>query len=139
MEHTLEYLKRSERTKKIIIIAVRLGLFILAIVVVIKIAGWAKEWRTNRQWIAVNNLTPERLIARCGQPVEDKTKEVFPIIEREMSYKSHVQGTAVLSFSRTAEEQSDWVFVEMKDAQGEVKYDTEEAKITAMPCLDSRR
>ena len=139
MQDTMEYIKQSERFRKIAKIAIRLGVFVLAVFVVIKIAGWAKEWHTNRQWIAVNNITPDRLIARCGQPLEDKSKEVFPIIERDMSYKGGEKGTVVLSFSRTAEEQSDWVFLSMKDAQGETSYDTEEMKISAMPCLDSRK
>lgn len=139
MEQTVEYIKRKAQITKIAKIAGKLCVLGLGLFGVIEVAGWVGHHRENRQWIAVNNITPERLLARCGPPVEDRTKEVFPIIERDMSYKGGDKGTVVLAFSRTAEEKSDWVFLTMKDAQGDTSYDTPEAIISAMSCLDSRK
>ena len=38
-------------------------------------------------------ITPERLIARCGPPVGDETRNLYPIIARDMNYKSESRGT----------------------------------------------
>lgn len=112
------------------------GLLVLRTLIVLP--GWLKERRDNRQFIAVNNLTPDRLVARCGQPVDDQTKTLFPIIARDMSYKAS-DSTIVFKFSRTAEQTSDWVFMSMQNASGGTNYETPEAKISALPCLDSRK
>lgn len=104
-----------------------------------KVLAWAKQTRENRRWTAVHNLTPDRLIARCGQPVEDNSKDLFPVVAREMSFNPRGNQTIVLAFSRTAEEGSSWVFMSMRDAAGTMQYDTPEAKIAALPCLDSQK
>ena len=104
----------------------------------ILLPGWVKERRENRQFIAVNNLTPDRLVARCGQPIEDQTKNIFPIIARDMSYRAS-NSTVILKFSRTAEESSEWVFASMENASGNTNYETPESKVSALPCLDSRK
>lgn len=115
--------------------------FVAALVIVralIVLPGWLKERRENRQFIAVNNLTPERLLARCGQPVADQTKNLFPIVARDISYKPSDE-TLVFKFSKTAEQSSDWVFMAMQDSHGNANYETPESKISALPCLDSRK
>jgi len=104
----------------------------------IVLPGWLKERRENRQFIAVNNLTPNRLLARCGQPVADQTKNLFPIVARDISYKASDE-TVVFKFSKTAEQSSDWVFMAMQDSHGNANYETPELKISALPCLDSRK
>lgn len=91
--------------------------------------------REARQHRAVGTLTAEGLLQRCGQPAEDVTKDMYPIIMRTISYQRG-NNTFVFEFSRTAEEKSDWVFLSMKDTNGAKHYDTPEAKIAAMPCLD---
>ncbi|HXN51660.1 MAG TPA: hypothetical protein VN943_06960 [Candidatus Acidoferrum sp.] len=112
---------------------------IVGVRVLIAAPGWFKERRENRQFIAVNNLTPERLVARCGPPIGDETKNLYPIITRDMSYKSDSQGMIVFKFSKTAEESSDWVFMSMQDSKGSADYESPNAKIAALSCLDSRK
>jgi len=113
---------------------------ILSVRVLIAAPSWFKQRRENRQFIAVNNLTPDRLIARCGQPVTDATRNLYPIIARDMHYKSENGATVVFKFSKTAEESSDWVFMSMQDANGgNANYEAPEAKIAAFSCLDSRK
>ena len=107
--------------------------------VMIAAPGWFKERRENRQFIAVNNLTPERLIARCGSPIGDETKNLYPIIARDLTYKSESRGTVVFKFSKTAEESSDWVFTSMQDSKAATEYESPSEKISALSCLDSRK
>ena len=108
--------------------------------VLVAAPGWFKVRRENRQFIAANNLTPERLIARCGQPISDATRNLYPIIARDMNYKSDSGATIVFKFSKTAEESSEWVFTSMEDSSGgSTNYESPEAKIAALSCLDSRK
>jgi hypothetical protein len=124
--------------KNKLLIAVGCIAGIVGVRVLIAAPGWFKERRENRQFIAVNNLTPERLIARCGQPAGDETKNLYPIIARDMNYKSDTRGTIVFKFSKTAEESSDWVFISMQDSKG-TDYEPPSAKIAALSCLDSKK
>ena len=112
---------------------------IIVISYVIGIPQWMKQRRENRQWEVVNNLTPERLIARCGQPLNDETKDLYPMISRDIRYKSAASGTVVLKFSRTSEESSNWVFMSMQDAANGTSYETPVAKISVLSCLDSSK
>jgi hypothetical protein len=125
--------------KNKLIIAAGFVAGIVGVRLLIAAPSWFKERRENRQFIAVNNLTPERLIARCGPPIGDETKNLYPIITRDMNYKSDNRGTILFKFTKTAEESSDWVFVSMQDSHGGTDYDSPRAKISALPCLDSKK
>ncbi len=118
--------------------AVLLALLFAGLAIRIGVA-WLKQRRENRQWLAVSNLTPDRLIARCGQPAEDATHDMYPMIAREMKYNSPGGRNVVLAFSRTAEEGSAWVFLSIKDAQSGLAYDSPSTQIAALPCLDSTK
>ena len=132
-----EFLKRTWRVWLIVAGAV-FGL--MAVVTLVERASeWARNAREKRHEEAVATVTPERLIARCGQPAEDVTKEVYPVLMRAMSYEPRENEKLVFAFSRTAEENSDWVFLSMKDESGAKSYDTPETKIAALPCLDSKK
>ena len=100
---------------------------------------WVKNARERRHEQAVASVTPDRLIARCGPATEDVTKEVFPIVMRTMSYRAGGDRQLVVAFSRTAEQQSDWVFLAMNDQNGGMSYNTPDEQIAALPCLDSRK
>jgi hypothetical protein len=86
-----------------------------------------------------STVTPDQLTARCGQPIEDLTKEMYPIVTRTMTYRGSENEKIVLAFSKTAEEKSDWVFLSMKEERGTRNFDTPEAKIAALPCLDEKK
>jgi hypothetical protein len=132
-----EFLKRTRR-RWLTAGGALVGLM-ATITLVERAIDWAREARERRQQQAVATVTPERLIARCGQAAEDETKEVFPIVMRTMSYQPRGRERLVLAFSRTAEEKSDWVFLSMETESGSKIYDTPEAKIAALPCLDSTK
>ena len=132
----VEFLKQTKRVWLIVVAAV-LGLMLL-VALVKRTSAWATNSRERRQEKAVASVTPERLFARCGQPVEDDTKEVYPLLMRTITYQISRNEAYVFEFSRTAEDKSDWVFLSMKDANGK-SYDTPEEKTAAMSCLDSRK
>lgn len=132
-----EYLKR---TKRVWLILASLTIGFMAVVTVIKtVSGRARIAREKRHEEAAVTVTPENLIARCGSPAEDVTKQMYPVLTRTMSYQPRENEKVVFQFSRTAEEKSDWVFLSMKDESGARSYDTPEAKTAALPCLDSKK
>jgi hypothetical protein len=136
----VEFAKFLNRTRRVWLLGAAgiLGL-IVAVTLLGRLSEWARNARERRHEQAVATVTPDRLIARCGPPAEDATKEVYPILMRTITYQSDGGEKRVLAFSRTAEEKSDWVFLTMKNESGATSYDTPEAKIAALPCLDSKK
>jgi hypothetical protein len=106
---------------------------------VVKTAHWVKENKDRRITKATDSVTPDRLIARCGAPVEDVTTDVYPVVKRTMRYKASGQGTLVFTFTRSADEPQNWVLLSMQDSVGNASYETPEAKTAALPCLDSTK
>ncbi len=136
-EEFVEFLKRTWRVW-LLVAGVMFGLM-AAVTVTQRVSEWARKTREQRHEEAIATVTPERLRARCGQPAEDVTQEVYPVLMRTMRYPSGKNEAVVFAFSRTAEEKSDWVFLSMKDESGARSYETPEAKIAALPCLDSKK
>ncbi|HEX4543450.1 MAG TPA: hypothetical protein VH114_09795 [Candidatus Acidoferrum sp.] len=130
----VEFLKSTKRVWLIVAAAI-IGL-LLVVTLAKRLFENVSASRDARQHRAVGTLTAEGLLDRCGQPTEDVTKEVYPIVMRTITYQRSENEKYVFEFSRTAEEKSDWVFLSMKDQSGAKKFDTPEAKIAAMSCLD---
>ncbi len=131
------FLKRTRR-----IWAIAIGMFvglILTVALIQKMTEMAKIAQQKRFDKAIASMTPEHLIARCGKPAEDVTKEVFPVVLRTIRYDRGSSEKLLFAFSRTAEQQSDWVFLTMKDENGTRNFDTPESKILAFSCLDSTK
>ena len=131
------FLKRTWR-----IWATAIGMFVGLILIVAlfqKLTEMAKIAQQKRFDKAIASMTPEHLIARCGKPAEDVTKEVFPVVLRTIRYDRGSSEKLLFAFSRTAEQQSDWVFLTMKDENGTRNFDTPESKILAFSCLDSTK
>ncbi len=131
------FLKRTWRIWAIAA-AVIVGL-ILTVAGVERLKDMLRAAQLKRYDRAVASLTPDRLIARCGQPVEDNTKEVFPVVLRTIHYKPWIGEPLVFAFSRTDEQKSDWVFLTMKNEDGTKSFDSSEDKIAAFSCLDSTK
>jgi hypothetical protein len=129
----------GKSTKDKVLIAAGVVFGLVAVRYLFLLPSWMKERRETRQYVAVNNLTPDRLVARCGPPVSDETKDLYPMIARDMTYNSQSVGTVVLKFSKTAEESSTWVFMAMQDPSGSMRYEAPEAQISVLSCLDSRK
>jgi hypothetical protein len=107
--------------------------------VIVKAAGWFKQTRERRITKATDTVMPDRLIARCGTPVEDLTTDLYPVVRRTMRYKISGQRSVLFTFTRTSDEPQNWVLLSMKDSVGDVSYETPEAKISALSCLDSTK
>jgi hypothetical protein len=135
----VEPVSSTQRPSKSWLYAALALLGLAAVLVAAQVPRWIREARERRIHTAVNTVTPESLLARCGQPAADVTKDLYPIIRRTITYKPQGEGRTplVLEFSRTAEEKSDWVFLSMSDENG-TKYSTAEEQTAALPCLDSK-
>jgi hypothetical protein len=133
----VEFLKRTKH----VWLTAAAAIFGLMVVVTVakRLSEQAKAARAARQERQVATVTADSLLARCGQPAEDVTKDMYPIIVRTVTYQSKENQKIVFEFSRTAEEKSNWVFLSMKDANGASSYDTPQAKIAAMPCLELKK
>lgn len=121
-------------TQQTWLIAATLLLAVVTLLIFGLTTGKNKASGEARQERGVASLTPDSLIAKCGTPADDVTKDLYPMIKRTMSYKSSAKGTLTFEFSRTAEEKSDWVFLSMSD-EGGAAYGTPETQMAAMPCL----
>jgi len=132
-----EFLKRRKRVR----LAAAGAIFgVMAVLMITtRMFERAKSAGEKRQEQAVLEVMPENLIARCGPAAEDVTKEMYPVVLRTMSYQRAENEKIVFEFSRTAEAKSDWVFLSMKDQSGTRGFETPEAKVAALPCLDAKR
>ena len=131
------FLKRTWRVWAIAAIVI-VGIF-GTIFTLQRLTEMARAAQLKRFDQAIASLTPEHLIARCGQAAEDVTKEVFPVVMRTVRYKPWTGEPLVFTFSRTAEQHSDWVFLTMNNESGTKSFDTPESRITAFSCLDSTK
>jgi hypothetical protein len=120
------------------LIAATLFMGLIALLIFSRATGRNKATGERREERTVDSLTPESLIAKCGQPTEDAAKDLYPMIKRTMSYKFSGKWILTFEFSRTAEEKSDWVFLSMSDENG-ATYRTPETQMAAMPCLSSKK
>ena len=136
----VEFAEFVKRTRNVWLVVAGFIFGLMAMVTLVeRVSEWARKTRVTRQDRAVASVTPESLLTRCGAPVDDATKDMYPILMRTMRYKSGTNEVLVFSFSRTAEDKSDWVFLSMKNESGTMSYETPEQKIAAMSCLDSRK
>jgi len=129
-----------KRTKRVWLMTAGIVIGVAALVnLTARAAEWAKNSRERRQLHAIATLTPENLFARCGAAASDETKEVYPVVMRTLTYQPRGGDKLVISFSRTAEEKSDWVFLSLQNENGAAIDNTPEARIAALPCLDSKQ
>jgi hypothetical protein len=132
------------------ILKVAVGVFlgIIAAFILIEMPGWIKQTQRNHAQQVMDDLTPEKLIARCGKPVKDETIEVSPgFLMRDIHYEGAdfpKQGRylCIVGFSKTGS--GDWVlsgfsfgsatmpgaYVPEKDSQ---------ERIRMLPCLDRKQ
>ena len=137
-ERFAAFLQFLDRTKRAWVIAASAILALLVVGFAAKrVSEWTKVPPAVQHSVVATNITPEVLTTRCGQPAADVTTEMYPLLTRTMTYEASGNQTYIFSFSRTAEKNSDWLFLSMKDVSGTNSYDTPEAEVAAMPCLNS--
>ncbi len=136
---TVEFAEFPKRTKRLWLIVAGAIFGTMAVVTVVtRMSERARNAGEKRQEQAILQVIPENLIARCGPPSEDVTKKMYPVVLRTMSYQRGESEKIVFEFSRTAEAKSDWVLLAMKDQSG-TSFETPEAKVAALPCLNSMK
>jgi hypothetical protein len=121
-------------TQQTWLIVATLFLGVMVLLIFSRTGSKTKAVAEVREEKTVEALTPESLLAKCGPPVEDVTKDLYPMIKRTMSYKPSGKGTLTFEFSRTSQEKSEWLFLSMSDENG-ATYATPETQTAAMPCL----
>ncbi len=134
MVESAEFPKRTKPVWLIVIGAI-FGMMVV-VTIMTRMSERARNAGEKRQEQATIEVIPQNLIASCGPPAVDVTKEMYPVVLRTMSYQRADNETIVFEFSRTAQAKSDWVFLSMKDQSGTRSFATPEAKIAALPCLN---
>jgi hypothetical protein len=135
--HATETPKDTRRTWLIVAGSV-VGLLVV-IVLLARVVDWIRNAREKGQEQAILEVTPDSLVAQCGPPAADETKDLYPVLSRTMTYQRGASESIVFTFSRTAEKKSDWVFLSMKEQTSSRSYEDPAAKISAMPCLASKK
>src|SRR5690242_235477 len=73
----VDFLKQTKRVWLMVVGA------IVGLVLLVTLAQRGFEWfsksRERKHEQAVASVTPERLLARCGQPAEDTTRNLYPL------------------------------------------------------------
>ncbi|MGB7727418.1 MAG: hypothetical protein WBL50_05260 [Candidatus Acidiferrum sp.] len=136
---TGEFAEFPKRTKRVWLVVGAIFGTMAVVTVVTRRSERPRNAGEKRQEQTTLEMIPENLIARCGPPAEDVTKKMYPVVLRTMSYQRGENEKIVFEFSRTAEAKSDWVFLSMKDQSGTRSFETPEAKIAALPCLNSMK
>lgn len=111
------------------------GLLLLDFLV--QVPRWLHESHVRRVQRVVDTITPDSVLARCGQPLEDVTTDLYPMVSRRMTFNSASAGSGkvVLFFSRTSEENSQWLYSSMREEGGKASYNTPDEQMAALPCL----
>ena len=122
-------------------IAAGVFLGIIAVLIVLKIPTWIDEARNQHYQSVMSALTPDKLIARCGQPLKDTTDP--PLGWRSMYYKDSFGGTVLVQFLHDNKERSKWYFLSMQDVfelNDKVGNDRKGAdmQVYALPCVDKQ-
>ena len=110
---------------------------LLALELLAQVPRWIKQSHLRRVQHVVDTVTPTSVVAHCGQPLEDVTKDLYPMISRRMTFHSAKAGSGkvILFFSRTSEENSEWLYSSMRDDSGVTSYNTPDEQMAALPCL----
>jgi hypothetical protein len=139
-ERFAEFPQFLDRTKRVWVILAS-AIFVLLVVgfAAKRVSEWTKVPQAAPHSAMATTITPEALTTHCGPPAADVTTEMYPLLTRTMTYETTGNQSYVFSFSRTAEKNSEWIFLSMKDLSGTNSYDTPEAEAAAMSCLDSRK
>jgi hypothetical protein len=92
----------SGRASQALTLKIALGVFlgIVAVLVLVSVPGWIEQSNKNHARIVSGTMTPEKLIARCGQPIKDNTVSLYGTISiRDMQYQASHKNIAILSFT----------------------------------------
>jgi hypothetical protein len=124
---------------KMVAAVLALGLLmVLAIAVVTKGPAWRKKAQQRHQEDLLAQLTPEKAIALCGNPIQDETQTSAPTPTRRLIIRNDYSLAVELDFTASPSEPQNWRLTAIHDPSGEIKYQTPAAQIGVLPCLDPK-
>lgn len=128
------------------------GGIILAVIIISFVRYWPDilaDQREHAAFLKVSELTPDVLIRRCGNPVKDTKWNMAPdapssIVYRYLYYGRDSQPRVLVKFSQLLPEDKSgdiWHLYtiapvsDLNDTFGAFQWDTDRAKVLALPCL----
>jgi hypothetical protein len=116
-----------------------LGLvMVMAIAVATKAPAWRKKAQQRRQENLLAQLTPEKAIALCGNPIQDETQTTPPAPTRRLIIRNDYSLAVELDFTASPSDPQNWRLTAIQDPSGEIKYQTSATQIGVLPCLDPK-
>jgi hypothetical protein len=113
-------------------------LMVIAIAVATKAPAWRKKAQQRHQENLLAQLTPEKAIALCGNPIQDETQTSPPPPTRRLIIRNDYALAVELDFTATLSDPQNWHLTAIQDPSGEIKYPTPAAQIGVLPCLDPK-
>jgi hypothetical protein len=113
-------------------------LMVIAIAVATKAPAWRKKAQQRHQENLLAQLTPEKAIALCGNPIQDETQTSPPPPTRRLIIRNDYALAVELDFTATLSDPQNWHLTAIQDPSGEIKYATPATQIGVLPCLDPK-
>jgi hypothetical protein len=111
---------------------------IMAVLLVINIPRWVNESRTEHKQDVIRAMSPEKLIAGCGQPLSDKEEDLansHSVYIRSIKYKGSF-GPVLVEFMKSSD--TPWSLRHI-EAGSEIKITDNDGPgrmILNLPCMD---
>jgi hypothetical protein len=118
-------------------IAAGVFLAIIAVLVVVKYPDWMKDAVENHNEFVLLEMTPEKLVAKCGKPLSDKQTKQSPYTYREIEYQGRLDK---VTFNFFRGKNTPWVRAGGKIGQEIIVWDKNGSSrvIFEMPCMDKK-
>jgi hypothetical protein len=113
-------------------------LVVIAVAVVTKGPAWRKRAQERHQEDLLAQLTPEKAIALCGNPIQDETQTSSPTPTRRLVIRNDYSLAVELDFAASASAPQNWRLTGIQDPSGEIKYQTLASQVGVLPCLDPK-
>jgi hypothetical protein len=113
-------------------------LMAIAIAVLTKGPAWRKKAQQRHQEDLLAQLTPEKAIALCGNPIQDETQTSPPTPTRRLIIRNDYALAVELDFTASPSDPQNWHLTAIQDPSGDIKYQTSAAQIGVLPCLDPK-
>jgi hypothetical protein len=124
---------------KMVAATLALGLLmVIAIAVVTKAPAWRKKAQQRHQEDLLAQLTPEKAVALCGNPIQDETQTTPPTTTRRLIIRNDYSLAVELDFTAFPSDPQNWRLTAIQDPSGEIKYATPATQIGVLPCLDPK-
>lgn len=120
-----------------LMLQIAVGVFIglAALLLVRAIPGWVEESRESAATHVIHNLTTDDIIARCGKPLTDETKDAETIQFRTLSYEDRYGAKLFINLMGLAEPTAKFQIISMDDSTESLKGASDRERLDRLPCL----